>query len=321
MNFLAVIAALGLEQWRAFHWRAGVQRAFVRYAKFLEQRFNGGKAEQGVVAAVLALLPPVAIASAVYFALDLIHPLLGLAWNVGVLYLLVGFRHFSHAFTAVADALKAGDAIGARRRLASWRGVDASGAAAEEIPKLAIERGLEDSYRHVFGTLFWFLVLPGPGGAVLYRLAVLLAERWSGDAATPMGHDLSEFGRPAQRLLYWLDWPPIRLTAITFAIVGDFEDAIYCWRTQAKQWTPRHDGILLASGAGALGTIIGGSVTGPTGEPEFRPELGLGDPADADLLPSAVGLVWRALLVWLVLVLLLTLAYWAPGGNLTYNFH
>ena len=267
-----------------------------------------------MIAAVLALLAPVAIVSAVYFALDALHPLLGLAWNIAALYVLVGFRHFSHAFTAVADALKAGDAIGARRRLASWRGADASGAAAEEIPKLAIEQGLEDSYRHVFGTLFWFLVLPGPGGAVLYRLAVLLAERWRGDAGTPMGHDLSEFGRPVQRLMHWLDWPPIRLTAITFAIVGDFEDAIYCWRTQAKQWTPRQDGILLASGAGALGTIIGGPVTGPTGEPEFRPELGLGDPADADLLPSAVGLVWRALLVWLVLVLLLTLAYWAPGG-------
>jgi adenosylcobinamide-phosphate synthase len=99
---------------------------------------------------------------------------------------------------------------------------------------------------------------------------------------------------------------------VTFAIVGDFEDAIYCWRTQAKAWTSRHEGILLASGAGALGAMIGGPITGPTGEPEFRPELGLGDVADAELMPSAIGLVWRALLVWLVLLLLLTLAYWAP---------
>ncbi|HEX7273197.1 MAG TPA: CobD/CbiB family protein [Casimicrobiaceae bacterium] len=312
MNFLAVIAALALEQWRAVRWRGGAQSAFVRYAGSLERRFNGGKAQQGAVAAALALVPPVAIATAVYFALEAVHPLLSLVWNVAVLYVLVGFRHFSHAFTAVSEALKAGDALAARRRLASWRGVDSSAANAEEIPKLAIEQGVEDSYRHVFGTLFWFLVLPGPGGAVLYRLTVLLAERWRGDAVTPMGHDLREFGRPVQRLLFWLDWPPVRLTAITFAVVGDFEDAIYCWRTQAKQWTSQHEGILLASAAGALGAIIGGPVTGPTGEPEFRPELGLGDPADADLLPSAVGLVWRALLVWLALVLLVTLAYWAP---------
>jgi adenosylcobinamide-phosphate synthase len=38
----------------------------------------------------------------------------------------------------------------------------------------------------------------------------------------------------------------------------------------------------------------------------------VGEPADADVLPSAAGLAWRALLVWLVVVLLLTLAYWAP---------
>jgi cobalamin biosynthesis protein CobD/CbiB len=149
-------------------------------------------------------------------------------------------------------------------------------------------------------------------GAVLYRLTVLLAERWRGDAVTPMGHELGQFGRPVHRLLFWLDWAPVRLTAVTFAIVGDFEDAIYCWRTQAKAWPSLHDGILLASGAGALGALIGGAVTGPTGEPEFRPELGLGEAADADMMPSAVGLVWRALLVWLVVLLLLTLAYWAP---------
>jgi len=284
----------------------------VRYGRALERRFNGGTAQQGALAALLALLPPVAIAAAGYWILDQLHPLLALVWNVTILYLLVGFRHFSHAFSAIAEALRAGDAIAARKRLAAWRGTDASSATAEELPKLAIEQGIGDSYRHVFGTLFWFLVLPGPAGAVLYRLSALLAEHWHGDPATPMGYELDTFGKPVRRLLYWLDWVPVRLTAVTFAIVGDFEDAIYCWRTQAKAWTSRHDGILLASGAGALGATIGGPITGPTGEPEFRPELGLGEVADAELMPSAIGLVWRALLVWLVLLLLLTLAYWAP---------
>jgi len=312
VNLLAILAALGLEQWRTFRWRGWLQRAFVRYGRALERRFNAGAARQGMVAAALALLPPVAIAAAVYWGLDRLHPLLALVWNVAILYVLVGFRHFSHAFSAISDALGAGDAIAARKRLAAWRGADASAAAAEELPKLAIEQGIRDSYHHDFGTLFWFLVLPGPAGAVLYRLTALLAEHWRGDATTPMGHEVDEFGRPVRRLLHWLDWVPVRLTAVTFAIVGDFEDAIYCWRTQAKAWPSPHEGILLASGAGALGAMIGGTITGPAGEPEFRPELGLSDPADADIMPSAVGLVWRALLVWLALLLLLTLAYWAP---------
>src|SRR6266700_5171247 len=299
MNLIAILIALGLEQWRAFRWRNGVQKIFVRYARFLEDRFNAGTEQQGAVAALFALGPPVAIAAAGYWALDAVHPVLGLLWNVAILYLLVGFRHFSHAFTAIGEALRAGDANAARKRLVAWRGADANAAPAEEIPKLAIEKGFEDSYRHVFGTLFWFLVLPGPGGAGLYRCAGLLAEEWRSEALTPIGHQRAAFGQPVQRLVYWLDWLPVRLSAMTFAVVGDFEDAIYCWRTQAKQWPSLHDGILLASGAGALGIIIGGPLTGPTGEPEFRPELGLGELADADILPSAVGLVWRALLVWL----------------------
>ncbi len=312
MNFLAIVMALALEQWRTFRWRSAVQHAFVGFARTLEQRFNAGSARQGAIAATLALLPPVAITAILYGLLEALHPALALLCNVAVLYLLVGFRHFSHAFSAISDALKAGDALSARRTLVAWRGIEASGATAEEIPKLAIERGLVDSYRHVFGTLFWFLVLPGPAGAVLYRLTVLLAERWHIEPDDPLGRELGAFGRPVQRLLFWLDWIPVRLTAGTFAIVGDFEDAVYCWRTQAKAWPSAHEGILLASGAGALRALIGGTLTLPTGEHEFRPELGLGEPADADIMPSAVGLVWRALLVWLVLLLLVTLANWAP---------
>ena len=272
MNLIAILISLGLEQWARIpvaQWRA---TAFWPICALFERRFNAGTEQQGVVAALFALGPPVAIAAAGYWALEALHPVLGLLWNVAILYLLVGFRHFSHAFTAIGEALKAGDAIAARKRLVTWRGADASAAAAEEIPKLAIEKGFEDSYRHVFGTLFWFLVLPGPGGAVLYRLTALLAAQWQGVAATPIGHQLASFGLPVQRLLYWLDWIPVRLTALTFAIVGDFEDAIYCWRVQAKQWPSIHDGILLASGAGALGVQIGGVMTDSTGEPEYRPE-------------------------------------------------
>ncbi|MEN6587364.1 MAG: CobD/CbiB family protein, partial [Sulfuricella sp.] len=68
-------------------------------------------------------------------------------------------------------------------------------------------------------------------------------------------------------------------------------------------------GIVLASGAGAMGVKLGDAIPGRDGI-EPRPELGLGDDADADYLDSAVSMVWRALVLWLVLLLLLTLARW-----------
>ena len=47
MKLLAILAALGLEQWRAFDWRAALERAFVRYARTLERKLNGGTRAAG----------------------------------------------------------------------------------------------------------------------------------------------------------------------------------------------------------------------------------------------------------------------------------
>jgi len=69
---------------------------------------------------------------------------------------------------------------------------------------------------------------------------------------------------------------------------------------------------LIATGAGALGVQLGGPMQVAGGEVDLRPEIGVGEPVEADVLPSAVGLVWRALILWLLLVFLLSLANWAP---------
>ena len=183
-----------------------------------------------------------------------------------------------------------------------------------------LERGLADAYRQVFAVMFWFVVLPGPTGAVMYRAAALLAAEWKGalpgDDTSASTRSLQVFGRPARVLLWWLDWMPARLTALSFAIVGDFEDAAYCWRTQARAWPEAYGGeaigVVLASGGGALGVQLGGPLPGYGGAPEPRPEIGIGDAVEAEILPSAVGLVWRALVLWLLLVFLLSLANWAP---------
>jgi len=320
MSLIAILAALGLEQWHAFHWRASIERAFVLLARRLEQRLNGGTRTQGSIALLIAVVPPVVLAAALWWAADTVHPLLGLLANIVVLYCLMGFRRFSHAAWVIWMAWARGDVPAARRALAGWRGGWTGELGSSDIAKLSIERGFIDAYRQVFAVVFWFLVLPGASGAVLYRAAALLAEEWKGSApgddTTPIGRSRTDFGWPARKLLAVLDWLPARLTALSFAIVGDFEDAVSCWRTQPKDWPASEGGatmgIVLASGAGALGVRLGGPVSVLGGEPDFRPEIGMGDAAEPDMLPSAVGLVWRAVVVWMLLILLVTVAYVAP---------
>jgi len=274
---------------------------------------------QGALATVLAVLPPVVVAGIVWWAAHRIHPGLGLLVNIVVLYLLMGFRHFSHAVSSLIAALRFGDLTSARRTLALWQGSSAAEMSSQDIARLAIERGIVDAYRQVFAVVFWFMVLPGPIGAVLYRAAALLAAEWKdpipGDDMSVLTRSLVAFGRPARQLLWLLDWIPARLTALSFAVVGDFEDAIYCWRMQADTWPTAYGGqvggILLAAGGGALGVQLGGALPGIDGAPDARPDVGTGEPVEPDVLPSAVGLVWRALVLWLVLVFLLSLANWA----------
>ncbi|HVE48959.1 MAG TPA: CobD/CbiB family protein [Casimicrobiaceae bacterium] len=316
MKLIAILLALGLEQWHASRWRATLERGFVRIARRLERNLNGGRSGQGVLAMLVAIVPPVIAVALLHWLALSVHPLVALAFNALVLYLLMGFRRFSHAISSIVAAFRDNDVIAARRVLAAWRGGYTSELSSQEISKLAIERGLVDAYRQVFAVLFWFTVLPGAAGAMLYRATLLLAQEWRGaergDEDTPIVRSRSAFGLPVRRLLTVLDWVPVRLTALSFAIVGDFEDAAWCWRTQPPSWTNEPGGVdeatLLASGAGALGVQLGGPIAMPGTEPVLRPDLGVGELPEPEVLPSAVGLVWRALVLWVLVVVLVTLA-------------
>ena len=70
MNLLAILAALGLEQWHAPAWRVSIERAFVRQARALERKFNGGTAGQGAIAAGIALVPVTVAATAIWWTHD-----------------------------------------------------------------------------------------------------------------------------------------------------------------------------------------------------------------------------------------------------------
>jgi adenosylcobinamide-phosphate synthase len=298
VSVLAVIAALLLEQWRPLGAQRGTFTLLADGADWLERTFNAGESRHGLIAWLAAVVPLLAAAAGLYYLLLWLSPLLALAFNVLALYLTLGFRQFSHYFTDLQLAVRAGDLERARALIGEWRGEPAQHLGREEVIRLAIEEALLASHRHVFGVLFWFVLLPGPCGAILYRLAVTLRRRWRGPG--PFGAFADLAGRA-------LEWPSVRLTAATFAVVGDFEDAIYCWRTQARAWPDPEAGVVLAAGAGALGVRLGMPVSAVEGVEE-RVELGVGETADAPFLDGVVGLVWRTVVVWVFVLLLLTVA-------------
>ena len=303
MKFLALVAVLVLEQVHPLRRDNPLLAGFGHYARFLETQFDGGEFRHGVIAWLLAVAPLAAGVAVAHYLLAGVNVFAGLLWSIAVLYLTMGFRQFSHEYGEIHQALKADEIAVARERLGRWRGGPASELSSAEVARVAIEQGLMASHRHVLGTIAWFLVL-GPAGAVLYRAGAVLADAWRPHPEPQAG----AFARFAELAFHWIDWLPARMTAASFAIVGDFEDAVYCWRTQSAAWKPHAEGIILASGAGALGVRLGDPLYRPDGL-QTRPPLGTGEEVDADHMTSAVGLVWRALVLWMFLVLLVTVAY------------
>ena len=81
----------------------------------------------------------------------------------------------------------------------------------------------------------------------------------------------------------------------------------------AQQEGGEHVGHPARGGGGALGVLLGGTAADARRRARIAARARHGRAAPTpDMLPSAVGLVWRALVLWLLLMLLLTLANSAP---------
>ena len=315
MTLFSILFALVLEQFRPLRRDNTIYGWVIALATKVEQSFNAGRAEHGrlgwIVIMALLVLPTLMI----YWLLGAFSVIAQLVWTILIVYLTLGFRHYSHYFSAIQIALNESNLPEARRLLAEWIRTDTSEMDAQEIVRLAVERALITTHHHVFGVFFWLLMPIGPAGAVLYRVAEYVARGWN----QPDHLKDEPFGQFARRAFQVIDWVPARLTAIAFAIVGNFEDAVYAWRHFARRWQNESEGIILAAGSGAMGVRLGTPV-------EYAPDLPKVDIAalesnpDLEILPgeepslralqSTVGLIWRALLLWILLLLMVSVANW-----------
>jgi adenosylcobinamide-phosphate synthase len=327
MSFFAILFALLIEQVRPVGRGNAIHAGLRTWARSVSRNFDAGKPHHGWVAWTLAVVLPAATAVGVHWALALwLGWPVAVLWSVAVLYVTLGFRQFSHHFTDIRDALDAGDEVLARQLLAQWQQVDASELPRSEIVRHVIEYSVLAAHRHVFGVLAWFSVLAafgfGPAGAVLYRMSEFVSRYWQHRDLTDTQPASPALQSAAARAWAAVDWLPARITALAFAVVGSFEEAIDCWRNYAQRFPNDNDGVILAATSGAVNVRLGGealrSAFAPHSSQSFRSSGAPGIVADTESTPgreaepahlrSIVGLVWRSVVLWMVLLALLTLA-------------
>jgi adenosylcobinamide-phosphate synthase len=320
MGFLSLLFALVIEQVRPFKGISRLRAWGGGWIDWVLKNFDAGGSGQGVLCWCIAALVPAGCVILIHWALTLWLGLFSaFVWNVAVLYATLGFRQFSHYFTEVRTALEMGDDETARRILQSWTGPLPLAPTRVEIIRRLVVQSVLSAHRHVFGVFAWYsigsLLGLGPAGAVVYRVGASIQARalLSVDAGSRASLVVQEF---AGRLWWFLDWLPVRMTAMGFAFVGSFEDSIDLWRRWEILKPGNNDALLLAATSGAigiqlneplaLGVSVAPELTGDTVAAaealngQKQPQIGH--------LAAVVGLVWRTVVMWLVLLALMTLA-------------
>lgn len=135
----------------------------------------------------------------------------------------------------------------------------------------------------LFGPIFWFLVFgligAAPVGAAFYWLVRQQSRRIDSE-------DEEETSDSQCRWLAWVNWLPARLLVYSLALVGDYKGTLD--RSRAFRFDEHPDCtsirvLLVLAGRGAMGCQ-----------------------ETNDLAAAAMGIIWRALMLWV----LISLVFW-----------
>jgi len=218
-----------------------------------------------ILAAALATAALVGIAGA-------IHPLLGDAVSIALIYTTLAARDLARHSLDVYRALSDGDLEEARHLVSRIVGRDTERLTEEGVVRAAVESVAENTVDGVIAPLF-FAALGGPVAAMAYKAVSTL------DSMIGYRNErYIDFGRWAARIDDGANYLPARLAApilaFAAALIGQRGGAAWrmALRDGRKHLSP-NSGIAEAAVAGALGVRLGG-VMERRGTPVNLPEIG-----------------------------------------------
>jgi adenosylcobinamide-phosphate synthase len=240
----------------------------------------------GAVTALTVILATALATAALIGIAGQIHPLLGDAIGIVVLYTTIAARDLARHSRDVYRALERFD-LAEARRLVSWLvGRDTERLTETEVVRAAVESVAENTVDGIIAPLF-FAALGGPVAAMTYKAINTL------DSMIGYKNELYlDFGRAAARIDDGANFIPARLAAAVLTAAA----AILGFRASAAWHIARRDGgkhqrpnagIAEAAFAGALGVRLGGMME-RRGRPVDLPVIG--DP----VVPLARGHILAA---------------------------
>ncbi len=300
-TLLAVVVALALGH--LLHGAAGSLRDYAwfrRWLHWLDARLPESGLWHGPFGLVPALLPALVLVGLLQWLLSghwlgLPSLLLGIA----VLFHAWGPRNLDHDVDAVLDATTGDERLAAAARL--WPAARREQARVDG--PVLVGAVFDCALRRWFAVLLWFLLL-GPVGALGYRLLAILAEDAISDEMP------ARVVAAARSLLAVLDWPVAQLMALSLALVGNFEDVACAWKDAGGASLRLDTGFLAAAGRASVRGCVADEAEDYAGAGVASGSALVRELGPLPELREAMGLVWRALALWLALLALFVVAGW-----------
>lgn len=206
MSFLVLVLVLWVEKFSALRHRLQRDGFFLGELVRLER---SGKVHPWWTLAILVLAPVILLTLLLHVLEPVAYGLLAMPVHLLVLIYSLGRGDAKAALGPFRDAWRGGDEQAALHVAERDLGL-----VAEEPRALLVQvQGylLWQAYQSFFAVIFWYFVL-GPAAALAYRL-LSLSIAHSGQPALKAS---------AERLRHVMDWLPVRIIAVSFALVGNF---------------------------------------------------------------------------------------------------
>jgi len=237
-----------------------------------------------------------------------IHPALGIAVSVLLLYLSIAVRDLLAHGERVYQALKIGDLAEARQRVAFLVSRDTAHLDSQGISRATVESLAENLVDGITAPLF-FALIGGPLGVMLYKAASTMDSMFG-----YKNEQYRAFGWGAAKLDDLLNFLPARLTGLMIPLAAlltglDWHNSWRIFRRDRLHHASPNSGHSEAAVAGALNIQLGGPGV-YFGTPTLKPTLGEANRAlEPQDIRRASRLILLAAALTLLLLLILRLQY------------
>ena len=293
MALLVIVLALFIERlWTT----VGELRSFLWFERLVD-RLTGkgpGWALSGALGVIAVMALPLLGVVIAYALLANILGILGFAFALLVMLFSLGPRDLDADVHRFLNAWEQGDEDKAQSHALQICRETAEPVDKQSLGRLVVEGIVVAAHERWFGVIFWFVIL-GPLGALWYRLACVLR-----DKCIRRGEQ-DAFRDAAFMMHHILAWIPVRLTLLSYALVGSFGDTLEALRNEGlgwkSNWLINNYLLLIHGGVGAL---------------QLEQQLAADDTrvVDAGHVRAALGLVLRSLILAIALIAVITLGTW-----------